>query len=57
MTFELNEKLQETGNTHEVLETGYTFDDRLKTKIKYKGACKSRFLPQLTNCICLQAVN
>ena len=38
MTVELNGKLKETGDTHDVVETGYSFDERLKRKIKYKGS-------------------
>ena len=34
-TLELTERLKETGKTHEVIETGYSFDDKNKKKKKY----------------------
>jgi hypothetical protein len=34
-TLELSDRLKETGKTHDVIETGYSFDDKGKKKKKY----------------------
>lgn len=48
LAIELQDRLTETGKTHEVLETGYSFDETKKKKIVYK-ASETRLIESLEN--------
>jgi hypothetical protein len=55
LTIELNDRLLETGKTHEIIETGYTFDMRMKKKTKYVKS-ELRLIESLDN-ICDRLLN
>ena len=40
---ELEARLQETGKSHDVIETGYHIDNKKKTRTKYKASYVSLF--------------